>query len=70
MQTFAEAWPDEEFVYQAGAQIPLKHNCILLEKVEDTEAQRWCIQKTRLPKIVGNVENSLSSTNGFQGFYA
>lgn len=46
MRTFAEAWPDEQFVHQAGAQIPWKHNCILLEKVKDPTERLWYIQQT------------------------
>lgn len=30
MRAFAEAWPDEQIVHQFGAQIPWKHNCVLL----------------------------------------
>ncbi|HZG39460.1 MAG TPA: PDDEXK nuclease domain-containing protein [Nodosilinea sp.] len=46
MRTFAEAWPDERFVHQAGAQIPWKHNCILLEKVKNPTERLWYIQQT------------------------
>ncbi|MEL6501313.1 MAG: PDDEXK nuclease domain-containing protein [Cyanobacteria bacterium J06650_10] len=46
MRSFAEAWPDEEFVHQLGAQIPWKHNCVLIEKVKDSEARRWYIEQT------------------------
>ena len=46
MRAFAEAWPDEQFVHQAGAQIPWKHNCILLEKVKDPTERLWYIQQT------------------------
>ena len=46
MRAFAEAWPDEEFVHQAGGQIPWKHNCVLIDKVKDIEARQWYIQKT------------------------
>ena len=46
MRTFAEAWPDEQIVHQLGGQIPWKHNCVLLEKVKDSDARRWYIQKT------------------------
>ncbi|MGB0389841.1 MAG: DUF1016 N-terminal domain-containing protein, partial [Ardenticatenaceae bacterium] len=30
MRAFAKAWPDEEFVQQAAAQIPWFHNCVML----------------------------------------
>jgi len=46
MRAFAEAWPDEQIVHQLGAQIPWKHNCILLEKIKNPEARQWYIQKT------------------------
>lgn len=46
MRAFAEAYPDQEIVHQAGAQIPWKHNCILLEKVKDPKARLWYIQQT------------------------
>jgi len=46
MRAFAEAYPDETFVHQTGAQIPWRHNCIILEKVKDPEARRWYIQQT------------------------
>lgn len=46
MRSFAESWPDEQFVHQLGGQIPWKHNCVLLDKVKDPNARRWYIQKT------------------------
>lgn len=46
MRSFAEAWPNEEFVHQLGGQIPWRHNCILIEKVKDPEARQWYIKKT------------------------
>ena len=46
MRAFAEAWPEEQFVHQAGAQIPWKHNCTLLEKVKDPTERLWYIQQT------------------------
>lgn len=52
MRAFAEAYPDEAFVHQAGAQIPWRHNCIILEKVKDPQARRWYIRQT--------IENSWS----------
>lgn len=41
MRAFAEAWPDESFVQQIAAQIPWFHNCVLLEKVGDSERRVW-----------------------------
>lgn len=46
MRSFAGAWPDEAIVHQAGAQIPWKHNCLLLEKVKEPQERLWYIQKT------------------------
>lgn len=46
MRSFAEAWPEKEFVHQAGAQIPWKHNCVLIEKVKNQKARQWYIRQT------------------------
>ncbi len=46
MRSFARAWPDEEFVQQAAAQIPWFHNATLLDKVKDTTARRFYIEQT------------------------
>jgi predicted nuclease of restriction endonuclease-like (RecB) superfamily len=46
MRAFAEAWPADEFVQQAAAQIPWFHNCTLLDKVKDGRTREWYIQKT------------------------
>lgn len=46
MRAFAEAYPEEEFVQQAAAQIPWFHNCVLLDKVKDPEQRLWYAQKT------------------------
>ena len=46
MKSFAEAWPDLQFLQQLAAKIPWFHNCTLLEKVKDTDARQWYIQKT------------------------
>ena len=46
MRAFAEAYPEEAFVHQFGAQIPWRHNCIILEKIKNTEGRRRNIQKT------------------------
>ena len=47
MQSFAEAWPDEQFVQQAVAQIPWGHNVRILEKVKDQTAQHFYIAKSQ-----------------------
>lgn len=46
MRAFAEAWPDEQIVQQLVAQIPWGHNVRLLDKVQDSDARQWYIQKT------------------------
>jgi len=46
MRAFAEAWPEEEFVQQAAAQIPWFHNCILLDQVKDRATREWYTRKT------------------------
>jgi predicted nuclease of restriction endonuclease-like (RecB) superfamily len=46
MRAFAEAWPDEQIVQQAAAQIPWFHNVVLLEKVKDPAARLWYAQQT------------------------
>jgi predicted nuclease of restriction endonuclease-like (RecB) superfamily len=39
MRAFAEAWPDEEFVQQAVAQIPWGHNIRILDHVKERRAR-------------------------------
>ncbi len=46
MRAFAEAWPDGAIVQQAAAQIPLFHNCVLLDKVKNQDERSWYINKT------------------------
>jgi predicted nuclease of restriction endonuclease-like (RecB) superfamily len=46
MRTFAEAWPDRAIVHQLGAQIPWKHNCVLLDRVRDAKTREFYIRKT------------------------
>src|SRR5882757_6337142 len=46
MRAFAQAWPDREIVHQLGAQIPWKHNCVLIDRVKDTETRAFYIRKT------------------------
>lgn len=46
MRSFAAAYPDEQIVQQAAAQIPWFHNCILLDKVKDETERLWYIQQT------------------------
>lgn len=46
MRAFAEAWADEAIVHQLGGQIPWRHNCVILDKLKDTDLRIWYIQKT------------------------
>jgi predicted nuclease of restriction endonuclease-like (RecB) superfamily len=46
MRAFAEAYPDEAIVQQAAGQIPWFHNCVLLDKIKDSEQRLWYIQQT------------------------
>lgn len=46
MRAFAEAYPDQQMVQQAAAQIPWFHNCVLIEKVKDLAQRLWYIQQT------------------------
>jgi predicted nuclease of restriction endonuclease-like (RecB) superfamily len=41
MRTFAEAWPDGEFVQRAVALLPWGHNLMLLDKLSTAQARRW-----------------------------
>ncbi|MFL6450467.1 MAG: YhcG family protein [Bryobacteraceae bacterium] len=46
MRSFAEAWPEEEFVQQAVAQIPWGHNVRILDYVKDRSAREWYVKAT------------------------
>ncbi|MBE9030472.1 DUF1016 family protein [filamentous cyanobacterium LEGE 11480] len=46
MRSFAEAYPDQEFVQQAAAQIPWFHNCVLIDRVKVPQIRIWYIQQT------------------------
>lgn len=46
MRSFAENYPDEQFVQQAAGQIPWFHNCKILDKVKSAEQREFYIQKT------------------------
>ncbi|MCK9229491.1 MAG: PDDEXK nuclease domain-containing protein [Syntrophales bacterium] len=46
MRAFADAWPDRTIVQQLAAQIPWAHNCLLLDRFEDSSTRRWYIQAT------------------------
>jgi predicted nuclease of restriction endonuclease-like (RecB) superfamily len=46
MRAFAESYPDEQIVHQAGGQIPWRHNYVILDKVKNREQRIWYIQQT------------------------
>ncbi|HZG44293.1 MAG TPA: DUF1016 N-terminal domain-containing protein, partial [Longimicrobium sp.] len=46
MRAFAEAYPDEEFVQQAVAQIPWGHITLLLGKVKNAAEREWYVRQT------------------------
>ena len=46
MRAFAEAWPEEEFVQQAVAQIPWGHNVRILDHVKERSAREWYVKAT------------------------
>tara|TARA_B110000211_G_scaffold61758_1_gene70073 strand:- start:5919 stop:6959 length:1041 start_codon:yes stop_codon:yes gene_type:complete len=69
MRTFAEAWPDLEFVQQAVAQLPWGHNLVLLDKFNNTEMRTWYAQKTiennwSRNVLVMQIESSLLERQG------
>ncbi len=46
MRAFAEAWPNEQIVQQAVAQIPWGHNVRILDKLDTAEERSWYVQQT------------------------
>jgi predicted nuclease of restriction endonuclease-like (RecB) superfamily len=46
MRAFAESWPEEAIVQQLGAQIPWRHNCLIIEQVKEPELRKWYILQT------------------------
>ena len=46
MRAFAAAWPDRAIVHQLGAQIPWKHNCVLLDRAKAPAIREFYIRKT------------------------
>ena len=46
MRSLAEAYPDEDLVQQAVAQIPWGHNVRILDRVKDYQERAWYIQQT------------------------
>ena len=45
MRAFAEAWPDEQIVQQAAAQLPWGHNMVLIDRLDSAEERLWYAQK-------------------------
>ena len=52
MRAFAESWPDRAIVHQLGAQIPWKHNCVLLDRVKDPAVRAFYIRNTVQTRLV------------------
>ena len=46
MRRFAEAWPEEDFVQRAVAQIPWGHNVRIIEKVKSGDVRRFYVEQT------------------------
>ena len=46
MAKFAQTYPNQEFVQTVSVQIPWSHNIAIMDKVKDSEARIWHIQKT------------------------
>jgi predicted nuclease of restriction endonuclease-like (RecB) superfamily len=46
MRALAEAWPNEQFVQQAVAQIPWGHNVRILDTLQEPEERAWYIRQT------------------------
>jgi predicted nuclease of restriction endonuclease-like (RecB) superfamily len=45
MLSFAEAWPDGEFVQQAAARLPWFHLCTLIDKLKTRPEREWYLAK-------------------------
>lgn len=45
MRSFAENYPDEQFVQQVAGQIPWFHNCVILDKTKTPEEREFYIHK-------------------------
>ncbi len=46
MRAFAEAYPDQKFVQRCAAQIPWRHNQVLLDKLKSYEQRLWYAQQS------------------------
>ena len=69
MRSFAEAYPDMEFVQQAVAQIPWGHNIRILDHVKDPTERKWYVHKTKelgwsRNMLISHIENRLYHREG------
>jgi predicted nuclease of restriction endonuclease-like (RecB) superfamily len=69
MRAFAEAWPDEEFVQQAVAQIPWGHNVRILDYVKGRRDREWYVRATlehgwSRDVLVHQIESGLHKRSG------
>jgi predicted nuclease of restriction endonuclease-like (RecB) superfamily len=46
MRAFAAAWPDEQILQQAVAQLPGGHITVLLHRLDDHELRDWYAGQT------------------------
>lgn len=45
MSKFAKIYPDLEFVQRSVAQIPWRHNIVLIDKIKDENERNWYVQE-------------------------
>ncbi len=69
MRTFAEAWPEKEFVQQVVAQLPWGHNVRLLDRVKEPQERKWYAGKViehgwSRPVLVHQIESRLYHRQG------
>ncbi len=69
MRSFAEAWPDGEFVQQAAAQLPWFHLCTLIDKLKTSQEREWYLHKAIEHNwsrniLVIQIETKLHERNG------
>lgn len=69
MRAFSEAWPEEEFVQQAAAQLPWFHLCTLLDKLKSRTERDWYLAQAIRHNwsrniLVMQIETRLMERNG------
>jgi predicted nuclease of restriction endonuclease-like (RecB) superfamily len=69
MRRFADIWPDAEFVQQVAAQLPWFHNCVLLDKVANSDERVWYARAAiqhgwSRSVLVHQIESALHSRQG------